>query len=222
MTVLGEGEHTSLPERYSAVLWTAFSSLSPFQPSRLPRDSTVPVPWEEECGITPRGVGWALVRGAGAAPLLGSPDVPGRAGYLLPFPAERSCIPSDEQRGTGNRAAAWKQIPALTFKCFKVLDFLPPIWWHFDLFIHWSVSWSNCSGSSDGWVFVCFIRGISVSVLGGYQSLSEFCGCHTKPPWTKAGLVGLSFKYYSDIKMARELLMLYTAFIVCKWYRSCL
>lgn len=35
-------------------------------------------------------------------------------------------------------------------------------------------------------------------------------------PEQKAGLVRLSFKYYSDIKMARELLMVHTAFIVCK------
>lgn len=74
-SVLGEGEHISLPESYSDILLTAFSSLSPFNLSCLPRDCVVPVPWEEECGITPKGVGSALVpRGwssllsSGAAP----------------------------------------------------------------------------------------------------------------------------------------------------------
>lgn len=49
----------------------------------------------------------------------------------VPFPAEWSCIPSNEQRGTGNHTAPWKQIPALTFKCFKALIFSLP----FDLLV---------------------------------------------------------------------------------------
>lgn len=74
--------------------------------------------------ITPRGAGSALVpRGWSGSCAREQPrpcpGVPGRAGDLL-LHGLHSC---NEQRATGSHAAAWKQIPALTFKFFQVLFF---------------------------------------------------------------------------------------------------
>lgn len=63
-------------------------------------------------------------------------------------------------------------------------------------------------------VFLCFIHNISVSVLEVYQSLCEFWWVpHDTSLNAKAVLLGLNFKYSSDIKMAKGLLMVYTAFL---------
>lgn len=114
--------------------------------------------------ITPEVRAQRSFRGAGAAPALGSS--PGRAPAcpgVRVLSCSMGCIPatSSEPQAATLRLESKSQLSHL--HSFKYYFFFPPLW----SFIHWSASWSNYWGWSDGLVCVCFIRGIGVSVLGG-------------------------------------------------------
>lgn len=113
-SILGEGEHTGLPDGYSDVLLTA-----PFEPSCLPGNYGTPVvcvcvlrplgrgmrAHTLRCGLSPCSVGLEQ------PPLLRSSPgwalaCPGMQVISVQFPAECSCIPSNEQRVRGSHAAA--------------------------------------------------------------------------------------------------------------------